>query len=99
MSIKTQKGLVSFFDILGYTALKINELMYKLETFNMDRFLEKFEIRDRINDVSQEIKYAIISDSILIPSEFDVQLKNFKEVTNNAIICLTENYYNKKGVC
>ena len=82
MSIETQKGLVAFFDILGYSAfmqnnkvedaaLKINDFMHELETFNMDRFLEKFEIRDRINDVSREIKYAIISDSILLSLECD----------------------------
>ena len=82
MSLKTQKGLVAFFDILGYSAfmennevedaaLKINDFINELETFDMDRFLERFEIRDRIKNVSQEIQYVVISDSILISLECD----------------------------
>ena len=82
MSIETQKGLIAFFDILGYSAfmennkvedaaLKINDFINELENFDMDDFLEKFEIRDRVNDVLKEVKYVVVSDSILITLECD----------------------------
>ena len=82
MSIETQKGLVAFFDILGYSAfmennkvedaaLKINDFINELENFDMNDFLQRFEIRDRIDDVLKEIGYVVISDSILITLECD----------------------------
>lgn len=82
MGIETQKGLVAFFDILGYSAfmknnkvedaaLKINDIINELENFNMNDFLERFKIRDRIVDISKEIKYVMISDSILITLNCD----------------------------
>ncbi len=82
MSVKTQKGLVAFFDILGYSAfmennkvevaaLNINDFISELEKFDMNGFLHRFNFRGRINNISEEIEYAIISDSILITLECD----------------------------
>ncbi len=86
MDTGTKRGLVAFFDILGYSAFiennkaevaaqKINGFINEIEKLNMSDHLKSFLGKGRIADVSEKISYLIISDSILVTLECDLDDK------------------------
>jgi hypothetical protein len=87
-----KSGLIAFFDILGYSeflennepqvaAISINGFLDRIDSFYNSKFVNQFHGKDKeiIGKIAANVNHLIISDSILITLECDIESDDYSD--------------------